>query len=81
MKKGFREAERLLQEMGFTILGSGRSKHHYWILKTPGGKEFKQPIPHNTSEPRFWLNWKLQLKRRLHEDTTANQGCYQPPGR
>lgn len=69
MRKGHREAERLLLEMGFTILGSGRSKHHYWILRSPGGKTFKQPIPHDTSERRFWLNWKAQLRRHLDGDT------------
>jgi hypothetical protein len=68
VRKGFREAERLLQEMGFTILGSGRAKHHYWIVRTPGGKVFKQPIPHNTTEHRFWHNWKSQLRRHLHDD-------------
>lgn len=66
MRKGFREAERLLLEMGFTILGSGRSKHHYWLLRAPNGKVFKQPIPHDTSERRFWLNWKMQLRRHLN---------------
>jgi hypothetical protein len=66
MRKGFREAERLLREMGFTILGSGRSKHHYWLLRAPNGREFKQPIPHNTEAPHFWGNWKSQLRRQLN---------------
>jgi hypothetical protein len=68
VKKEFRDAERLLHEMGFKILGSGRSKHHYWILETPAGKRFKQPIPHNLSQHRFWNNWKSQLRRHLNDD-------------
>jgi hypothetical protein len=81
MRKDVREAERLLSEMGFTIIGSGRSKHHYWILRTPSGKEFKQPIPHNTSEGRFWLNWKMQLRRHLNDDAhTVNPRSGQSAG-
>jgi hypothetical protein len=68
VRKGFREAERVLSEMGFTIVGSGRNKHHYWILRTPSGKQFKQPIPHSTSEGRFWHNWKAQLRKHLNDD-------------
>lgn len=73
MRRGHREAEKLLTEMGFTIIGSGRGKHHYWVLRTPAGKEFKQPIPHDTEAPRFWHNWKAQLRKHLHDHThTAN---------
>ena len=68
LRKSFREAEQLIRSMGFKIIGSGRSKHQYWILETPGGRRFKQPIPHDTAEPRFWNNWKTQLRRQLNDD-------------
>lgn len=72
MRKGHREAEKLLLAMGFKIIGSGRSKHHYWILEAPDGKQFKQPIPHNTSEGCFWHNWKSQLRKHLPSDCAIN---------
>jgi hypothetical protein len=66
VKKGHREAERILTEMGFTILGSQRGgSHHYWLLRCPDGREIKQGIPHAVDYPRFWHNWKMQLRRRL----------------
>lgn len=67
MRKEFREAERLLAELGFEIVSSGRTKHHYWWLKTPSGRLVKQPIPHNCSDRRFWGNWKSQLKKHLQK--------------
>lgn len=69
MRKSHREAERLLSEMGFTILDSGQTKHRYWIVRAPSGKTFKQPIPHDTTERRFWLNWKSQLRKHLNGNT------------
>lgn len=82
MRREWREAERLLTEMGFTILGSGRGgKHYYWLLRAPSGKEFKQPIPHNTTQYRFWHNWKAQLRRHLNDDAhTVNPRSDQSAG-
>ena len=57
--------------MGFKIVGAGRNKHQYWILETPGGRRFKQPIPHDTGEHRFWNNWKTQLKRHLDDNDNS----------
>lgn len=81
MRKSHREAERLLRELGFVIVTTGRSKHHYWILRAPTGKTFKQPIPHATEGPNFWQNWKSQLRRHLHDDDyTVNPRSHKPAG-
>lgn len=59
--------------MGFKILGSGRGKHHWWLLETPTGCRFKAFIPHDTEAPNFWGNWKSQLRRRLNESNQPAQ--------
>jgi hypothetical protein len=78
MRKEFREAERLLAEMGFKIVGGGRSKHQFWWLETPDGRRVKQVIPHNCSEHRFWLNWRTQLRRHLTPGQAEARKLNQP---
>lgn len=67
MRKQHREAERLFAEMGFTVLGKTRTKHVKYRLRTPDGREVTQPIPHDTEAPRFWKNFRVQLRRHLCE--------------
>jgi len=67
MRKELREAERILEEMGFKIIGTGQSKHFYWWLETPSGRRVKHSIPRDCSEHRFWNNWKTQLRRHLQK--------------
>jgi hypothetical protein len=81
MRKSHREGERLILSMGFKIIESGRGKHHYWLLRTPDGKQFKQPIPHSTAEGRFWDNFRSQLRKHLNDpDHTVNPRSHEPAG-
>lgn len=72
MKKVQREGEKIIRELGFKIISTGRTKHHFWILRSPTGKQFKQVIPHNPSDQHFWGNWKSQLRKHLNDDYTIN---------
>lgn len=65
MRKSHREGEAILSELGLRIVERGHGKHHWWLLELPDGRRIKQPIPHNTTEGRFWRNWRSQLKRHL----------------
>jgi hypothetical protein len=67
MRSGHREAERVISELGLRIIESYRSRHHTYVLETPSGRRFKAQLPHNTSPPRFWENWRAQLRRAMHE--------------
>ena len=82
MRKEHREGEAILASLGFKLIERGHGKHHYWIIESPSGRRYKQPIPHNTSEHRFWLNWKTQLRRKLNDerDTSACTSGHQPAG-
>lgn len=71
MRKEIRVAEQILTDLGLKILDSGRGRHHFWILELPSGRQIKQPIPHNTTQFRFWHNWKAQLRRHINEDAGA----------
>jgi hypothetical protein len=81
VRKELREAERIIASLGLRVIDSGRGKHHFWILETPSGKRFKQPIPHNTSEGCFWHNWKAQLRKHLSDDCTVNPRRTEQSGR
>lgn len=66
MRKGHREAEKVIAALGLTIVESYRSKHHTFVLRTPDGRIFNAQLPHNTDVPRFWNNWRTQLRRRIN---------------
>jgi hypothetical protein len=79
MRKSHREGERLILSMGFKVIESGRGKHHYWILETPAGKRFKCVIPQDTTEGRFWNNFRSQLRKHLNDpDHTVNPRRAEP---
>ena len=67
MRKQTRDLARLAEGLGFTFLGTarGRGEHTKLLLKTPGGRDIKQPIPHDMGTQRHWLNFRSQLKKRL----------------
>ena len=80
MLKGRREAERIILDLGLRIVDQGRNNHHYWILETPNGKKLKYTIPNDTTEGRFWHNWKSQLRRRVADYAATDRGGTEPGG-
>ena len=73
MLKSHRIGEDIIRELGFSIVERGHGKHHWWIVESPQGLQYKMPIPHNTTEHRFWLNWKSQLRRMVNDERTTTQ--------
>jgi hypothetical protein len=66
MRKCFREAEKIIAELGLTIVESYRSKHQTYVLRAHDGRTFNAQVPHDMSAPRQWKNWRTQLRRRIN---------------
>jgi hypothetical protein len=67
VKATHREAERVIAELGLRIVETYRSRHHTFVLETANGQRFRAQLSHNTSAPRFWENWRAQLRRAINE--------------
>jgi hypothetical protein len=66
VRNDYREAERILRELGLRIIETGHSKHRWWLVETADGRRFKHGIPQDMGSQRHWLNWRAQVRQRMH---------------
>jgi hypothetical protein len=84
MRRAFREAEKIIAELGLTIVETYRSRHQTYVLRTSDGRTLNTQVPHDMSAPRQWKNWRTQLRRRINglaeKAATTGEGANRPEG-
>jgi hypothetical protein len=65
--KARRDAERVLESLGLTIIDKGTGgRHFYFTCRTQDGRVFKQPLATSTEKPNFWGNFKSQARKNIN---------------
>ena len=67
MRKDQRDAERIIAQLGLSIVEKYTAKHLTFVLRAPNGRTLNAQLAGDMTAPRQWNNWRTQLRKRINE--------------